>query len=211
MIFWILLLFILTSSFSGSFAVNVTQSSYQAEENHNITLEWTFTTNTQLSLNYFSTLCQLITDVRQSVLFHIHDGVEVPESQDEQFAGRVQWDKDVLREGRLRLHVSRLRTADSGLYQCDVFTRDGPNSRQCHLNVTGSMADGLAKRWRAGSSSNQRMAVGKSRNLSNCQAQKLAEDQQLQNLQSASQNLLTHPVTDRLSIQSLQSSTPSMS
>ncbi|XP_054483108.1 uncharacterized protein LOC129115993 isoform X1 [Anoplopoma fimbria] len=136
MIFWILLLFILTSSFSGSFVVNVTQSSYQAEENHNITLEWTFTTNTQRSSNYFSTLCQLFTDVRQSVLFHIHEGVEVPESQDEQFAGRVQWDKDVLREGRLRLHVSRLRTADSGLYQCDMLTRDGKNSRQCHLNVT---------------------------------------------------------------------------
>ncbi|XP_054483101.1 uncharacterized protein LOC129115990 [Anoplopoma fimbria] len=136
MIFWILLLFILTSSFSGSFAVNVTQSSYQAEENHNITLEWTFTTNTQRSSNVFHTLCQLITDVKHSVLFHIHGGVEVPESQDEQFAGRVQWDKDVLREGRLRLHVSRLRTADSGLYVCDVFTRDGPNSRQCHLNVT---------------------------------------------------------------------------
>ncbi|XP_054483102.1 uncharacterized protein LOC129115992 [Anoplopoma fimbria] len=136
MIFWILLLFILTSSSSGSFVVNVTQSSYQAEENHNITLEWTFTTNTQRSSNYFSTLCQLFTDVRHSVLFHIHDGVEAPESQDEQFAGRVQWDKDVLREGRLRLHVSRLRTADSGLYLCDVLTRDGANSRQCHLNVT---------------------------------------------------------------------------
>ncbi|XP_054483119.1 uncharacterized protein LOC129115996 [Anoplopoma fimbria] len=136
MIFWILLLFILTSSSSGSFVVNVTQSSYQAEENHNITLEWTFTTNTQRSSNVFHTLCQLITDVRHSVLFHIHDGLEVPESQDEQFAGRVQWDKDVLREGRLRLHVSRLRTADSGRYLCDVFTRDGANSRQCHLSVT---------------------------------------------------------------------------
>ncbi|XP_054482729.1 uncharacterized protein LOC129114870 isoform X2 [Anoplopoma fimbria] len=136
MIFWILLLFILTSSSSGSFVVNVTQSSYQAEENHNISLEWTFTTNTQRSTNVIHTLCQLFTDVRQSVLFHILDGVEVPESQDEQFAGRVQWDKDVLREGRLRLHVSRLRTADSGLYLCDVFTRYGANSRQCHLNVT---------------------------------------------------------------------------
>ncbi|XP_054457498.1 uncharacterized protein LOC129093486 isoform X2 [Anoplopoma fimbria] len=136
MIFWILLLFILTSSFSGSFVVNVTQSSYQAEENHNITLEWTFTTNTQRSSNVFHTLCRLFTDVRVSVLFHIHEGVEVPESQDEQFAGRVQWDKDVLREGRLRLHVSRLRTADSGLYLCDMRTRDGKKSGQCHLNVT---------------------------------------------------------------------------
>ncbi|KAI3375623.1 hypothetical protein L3Q82_003938 [Scortum barcoo] len=48
----------------------------------------------------------------------LHEGVEVPESQDEHFAGRVQFDKDVLREGRIRLHVSRLRTDDSGLYHC---------------------------------------------------------------------------------------------
>ncbi|KAA8589931.1 hypothetical protein FQN60_013296 [Etheostoma spectabile] len=55
-------------------------------------------------------------------------GVEVPWSQDEHFAGRVHWDKDVLTEGRLRLHVSRLRTEDSGLYKCYVETSHGRSS-----------------------------------------------------------------------------------
>ncbi|XP_028420467.1 uncharacterized protein LOC114546022 [Perca flavescens] len=138
MICSILLLIILTSCVSGTFVVNVTQTSYQAEENHHITLEWTFTTNPHTSYNSLFIFCELITDLRPSVLFHLHKGVEVPESQDEQFAGRVQWDKDVLREGQLRLHVSRLRTEDSGLYVCDVILNYRSNSGKCRLNVTAA-------------------------------------------------------------------------
>ncbi|XP_039678534.1 uncharacterized protein LOC120573119 isoform X1 [Perca fluviatilis] len=138
MICSILLLIILTSCVSGTFVVNVTQTSYQAEENHHITLEWTFTTNPHTSSNSLNIFCELFTDLRPSVLFHLHEGVEVPESQDEQFAGRVQWDKDVLREGRLRLHVSRLRTEDTGLYKCQVITSYGRNSGKCWLNVTAA-------------------------------------------------------------------------
>ncbi|XP_035850240.1 uncharacterized protein LOC116041925 isoform X5 [Sander lucioperca] len=138
MICSILLLIILTSCVSGTFVVNVTQTSYQAEENHDITLEWTFTTNPHSSSNSLNIFCELLTDLRTTVLFHLHEGVEVPESQDEQFAGRVQWDKDVLREGRLRLHVSRLRTEDSGLYLCDILTDYGSNSGRCWLNVTAA-------------------------------------------------------------------------
>ncbi|XP_068564214.1 uncharacterized protein [Cebidichthys violaceus] len=136
MICWILLLFILTSCDCAPLVVNVTQSSYQAEENHNITLEWTFTTRTDGSLKSIYIFCEMLTDVRAFILFHLQKGVEVSESQDEQFAGRVQFDKDVLREGRLRLHMSRLRTNDSGLYLCEVKTGDGESSRTCHLNVT---------------------------------------------------------------------------
>ncbi|KAF3837498.1 hypothetical protein F7725_004962 [Dissostichus mawsoni] len=67
----------------------------------------------------------------------IYKGDELPESQDPQFAGRVQWDKDVLTEGRLTLHVSRLRTNDSGFYPCAILVRpDGSNSRRCWLSVT---------------------------------------------------------------------------
>ena len=95
--------------------MNVTQTSYQAEENHNITLDWMFSTRTHSSPNSLFIYCELLADLRPSVLFHLHEGVDVPESQDQQFTGRVQCDEDVLREGRLRLHVSRLRTDDSGL------------------------------------------------------------------------------------------------
>ncbi|XP_034063546.1 myelin-oligodendrocyte glycoprotein-like isoform X2 [Gymnodraco acuticeps] len=138
MIFLILLLLFLTPCVSGIFVVNVTQTSYQAEENQNITLEWTFSTRRETSLRSISTFCQLFTEGRYSVLFHLHQGVESPESQDPQFAGRVQWDKDVLTEGRLTLHVSRLRTSDSGLYVCKVFTDYGRNNGRCWLNVTAA-------------------------------------------------------------------------
>ncbi|KAL7375109.1 hypothetical protein ABVT39_012068 [Epinephelus coioides] len=132
----ILLLINLTSCVCGTFVVNVTQTSYQAEENHNITLEWMFTTKPGSSLHSLYIYCELKTDLRSSGLFHLHGGVEV--QTDEQFTGRVQCDKDVLREGRLRLHVSRLRTDDSGLYMCEVDTRYGGSTATCRLNVTAA-------------------------------------------------------------------------
>ncbi|XP_041841217.1 uncharacterized protein LOC121639788 [Melanotaenia boesemani] len=142
MICRMLLLLILCSSVcAATFVVNVTQSSYQAEENHNITLEWTFTTKPDVSWRFLFIICNLITDNRVFTLYHVHDGVEVPESQGGQFAGRVQSDKDVLREGRIRLHVSRLRTNDSGLYVCKVKTDYGFNSEKCQLNVTGELRE----------------------------------------------------------------------
>ncbi|XP_044040001.1 uncharacterized protein LOC122870162 isoform X2 [Siniperca chuatsi] len=122
---------------AGTFVVNVTQSSYQAEENEDITLEWTFTTKPDSS-NSLNIFCDLTTDHKDSVLYHLHEGVEVPESQDGQFAGRVQCDRDVLREGRLRLHVSRLRTEDSGLYLCEVRTTYGGGVGESRLNVTAA-------------------------------------------------------------------------
>ncbi|XP_030609075.1 uncharacterized protein LOC115796784 [Archocentrus centrarchus] len=137
MICRILLLLILTSCVSGSFVVNVTQTSYQAEENHNITLEWTFTTNPGRSIKSLNILCDLIADRKLSVLYHVREGVEVSESHAERFSGRVQSDKDALREGRIRLQVSRLRTDDSGLYLCEVNTDDGFGINRCELNVTG--------------------------------------------------------------------------
>ncbi|XP_033182511.1 uncharacterized protein LOC117153042 isoform X2 [Anabas testudineus] len=136
MIFRILLLINLISCVSGTFVVNVTQTSYQAEENHNITLEWTFTIRPHRSLSFIFIYCELIADDRVSVLFYLCDGVRVSESQDQQFSGRVQFDKDVLREGRIRLQLSRLRTNDSGLYLCEVRTVYGGNLARCKLNVT---------------------------------------------------------------------------
>ncbi|XP_033988566.1 CD276 antigen-like isoform X2 [Trematomus bernacchii] len=139
MIFLILLLLFLTSCVSGTFVVNVAQTSYQAEENQNITLEWTFSSRRKTSLRSISIICEMLTETRTYVLFHLLRGVESPESQDPEFSGRVQWDKDVLTEGRLTLHVSRLRANDSGKYECEILVRpDGSNSRRCWLNVTAA-------------------------------------------------------------------------
>ncbi|KAL4007551.1 hypothetical protein ACER0C_001403 [Sarotherodon galilaeus] len=138
MICRILLLIILTSCVSGSFVVNVTQTSYQAEENHNITLEWTFTTKPDRSTKTLNILCELFISDKSSVLYHVHEGVEVSESQDAKFSGQVQSDKDALREGRIRLQLSRLRTDDSGLYLCEVNTDYGFSVGRCRLNVTAA-------------------------------------------------------------------------
>lgn len=121
---------------AGPFVVNVTQSSYQAEENHSVTLEWTFTTNTERPSDSPDVLCELLTDIRPFALLYVQDGVQNPKYQDERFAGRVQWDQDLLRGGRVRLHVSRLRTSDSGRYLCEVLTSYGMNFETCWLNVS---------------------------------------------------------------------------
>ncbi|XP_026181984.1 butyrophilin subfamily 1 member A1-like [Mastacembelus armatus] len=91
-----------------------------------------------MSLSAVYIYCELITVNKNPVLFDLHEGVEVPEYQDKQFSGRVQFDKDILREGRVRLHVSRLRTEDSGLYRCSVKTDIGASSGKCRLKVTAA-------------------------------------------------------------------------
>lgn len=135
----LLLLLGLTSCVcAGTFVVNVTQTSCQEEEGRNVTLEWTFTTEDISSPTSINVFCKFITRRKILTLFEVRKGVEAPESQDEPFAGRVQFDKDVLREGRVRLHLSRLRTEDSGLYRCDVLTKHGVGVKTCRLNVTAA-------------------------------------------------------------------------
>ncbi|XP_042257168.1 uncharacterized protein LOC121889352 [Thunnus maccoyii] len=116
---WIL--FILTSSVCGILVVKGAQTFYQAEENDNITIKWDSQTKTDMSHTNLDCVLQS-KPVR--TFYQMKNGVEVPESQDEQFAGRVQCDEDALREGRIRLHLSRVTTDDSGDYWCDLASYD---------------------------------------------------------------------------------------
>ncbi|XP_039466460.1 uncharacterized protein LOC116319334 isoform X1 [Oreochromis aureus] len=131
---WTLIVYL--SSVKGSFVVDVTQSSYQAEENHNITLEWTFTTKPDTPISALEILCYLNNGHKELTLYYLHDGVEFSEVQDEKFSRRVQSDKDALREGRIRLQLSRLRTEDSGLYLCEVDTGYGHGYSSCRVTVS---------------------------------------------------------------------------
>ncbi|XP_038164181.1 uncharacterized protein LOC119798684 [Cyprinodon tularosa] len=136
MILLLLIINISSCLCAPTFVVNVAQSSYQVEQNHNITLEWTFTTRPQGSWTKLDVICSRLAPLRASVLYQVHDGVEVSESLDEQFSGRVQMDKDVLREGRIRFHISRLTTGDSGLYVCNIRTDYGEGFAECCVTVT---------------------------------------------------------------------------
>ncbi|XP_034425260.1 uncharacterized protein LOC117752176 [Hippoglossus hippoglossus] len=126
---------------AGTLVVNVKQPRYDAKVDDNVTLEWTFTAETSRSSNALSIICDQTVDRRDSkILYHLHKGIEVQRSQDKQFSGRVQCDEDILREGRLRLHVSRIRSEDSGQYVCEVNRNNDGNYGKCQL-VVGKAAD----------------------------------------------------------------------
>uniref|UniRef100_A0A667ZML9 B30.2/SPRY domain-containing protein n=1 Tax=Myripristis murdjan TaxID=586833 RepID=A0A667ZML9_9TELE len=110
---------------AGLLQVNVSQAVYQAEENSNITMEWTFTPIRPLTdlRIYFSFWVSEYGPFKW--VYYLLSGVDYSEGQDEQFTGRVQLDKDEMRKGSIRLHLSSLRTNDSGIYECQVSTSDG--------------------------------------------------------------------------------------
>ncbi|XP_029931859.1 CD276 antigen homolog isoform X2 [Myripristis murdjan] len=134
----ILLLVVLTASVcAGSSFLNVRQTSYEAEENRNIMMEWIFTPNLTLtSLNIYCAFW--LSDEISKTVYHFVKGVEQPESQDQQFAGRVHFDQNDFTKGNIRLHLSRLRTEDSGIYQCEVFTLYEGGVNECSLSVTAA-------------------------------------------------------------------------
>ncbi|XP_029932281.1 butyrophilin subfamily 2 member A2-like isoform X3 [Myripristis murdjan] len=141
MISSLLLLLVLTSSVCGRIVVNVSQTVYQAVENSNIMMEWIFTPI--ITLTNLNIYCMFwwSDDRTSKTLYHLQGGVEHPESQDEQFAGRARWDREDLGKGHVRLHLSRLRINDSGIYRCEVFTEDNDDDggfSECLLNVTAA-------------------------------------------------------------------------
>ncbi|XP_029932694.1 uncharacterized protein LOC115376982 [Myripristis murdjan] len=134
----ILLLLVLTPSVCETLVMSVSQISYQAEENSSITMEWTFTPIIPLT-NLIVYCWFWLPDRRTSkTLYHLQGGVEHPESQDEQFAGRARWDREDLGKGLVRLHLSRLRINDSGIYRCEVFTEGDGGFSEFFLNITAA-------------------------------------------------------------------------
>ncbi|KAK2863244.1 hypothetical protein Q5P01_002777 [Channa striata] len=104
-IIWILLVIVLTSfcEAKGSDAI--------------FTMRWDSQIEADLSLA--NLVCFFQTELSK-VVYHMTEGVEYPESQHEQFAGRVHLDRDALKEGRVRLHLSRVTAEDSGEYSCEL-------------------------------------------------------------------------------------------
>ncbi|XP_076019282.1 uncharacterized protein LOC143010679 [Genypterus blacodes] len=131
----ILLLIILIAYTFGTFVVKVTHPYYEAEERQNITMGWNFP---PVPFSSLSVGCVMAND--DLCIFHLRNGEEVPGCQHQQFAGRLQCDKDALREGRLTIHLSRLRTEDSGDYLCEIHTADVGAYGQSRLKVTVTTA-----------------------------------------------------------------------
>ncbi|KAI3375601.1 hypothetical protein L3Q82_003921 [Scortum barcoo] len=111
----------------------VKRTLYQAEENEDVTIRWDSHTKTDMSRTILVCFLQ---SKPLKVLYEMINGVEVPESQHQQFAGRVQCDEDAMREGRVRLHLSRVRTDDSGNYWCDLAANYDELLRRWVLKTT---------------------------------------------------------------------------
>ncbi|XP_037615408.1 uncharacterized protein LOC119482075 isoform X2 [Sebastes umbrosus] len=135
MICRILLLISLTSCVSGMFEPQNTALKHQAAEGNNITVEWRFSARTDISVPSLKIHCVFVLGLK--VFYHLDNSVN--ESLHEQFAGRTQCDKDALRTGRVRLHLSRVRTNDSGLYLCRMATGFGRKVKQFSLNITAAV------------------------------------------------------------------------
>lgn len=119
-----------------------TATFFEAKEDDNITIR--LDSQLQADVSLADVMCVFHSDVTK-ILFKTIRGVEDSESQHEQFAGRVQTDRDALRGGRIRLHLSRVTAEDSGSYRCDV---------------AADYNDSL-KRWRLETNENFVLSVGR--------------------------------------------------
>ncbi|MEQ2189625.1 hypothetical protein GOODEAATRI_027122 [Goodea atripinnis] len=100
---------------------------YTAKENKNITIEWSTQMKTDWTL--INMICEFYSD-NLKILYETMNGSS--KSPDEQFVGRVHLDIDAPREAKIRLHLSRLKTKDSGNYCC----------------LMNANYDSVTKRWR---------------------------------------------------------------
>ncbi|CAJ1085788.1 uncharacterized protein LOC122870174 isoform X10 [Xyrichtys novacula] len=142
-----LLLMALSVCVSGTLVAKVANSSYQAEVDEDLIMEWTFTPRPDSSLKDLYIFCYMFNPQKYSVLLELRKGAEVPEGQAKEFVGIVQYDKEVLREGKIRLHVSSLRTEDSGWYLCDVYPEYGNNLGRFYISVSGTLVVNVGHRF----------------------------------------------------------------
>ncbi|XP_041841271.1 uncharacterized protein LOC121639805 isoform X2 [Melanotaenia boesemani] len=106
---------------------------YNAKENDNITIKWDSQIKTDMTHTNMNFL--LLSDPPK-LLYEMIRGNDTVEMPHQQFVGRVQCDKDALREGRIRLHLFRVRTEDSGNYTFDLAANYDRTMRKWVLEMS---------------------------------------------------------------------------
>ncbi|KAF3698026.1 Programmed cell death 1 ligand 1 [Channa argus] len=106
---WIILLLSLTCGSSADF--------HETQERNNITISWDSNISSDLSLA--SLVCVFLSEPPK-IWYQMINGVEILGSQDQQFAGRIQLDREAMTEGRVNLHVSTITAEDAGNYLCEL-------------------------------------------------------------------------------------------
>jgi len=113
--------------------------SYRAQEGGSVTFEWLFSPPAVVAAVKIHCLAL----APPKVFFHLDRRAD--EAPHQQFAGWVRCDRDALGTGRVRLRLSGVRAADSGLYLCRMATGSGRKATQFTLQVTGESANRKGK------------------------------------------------------------------
>lgn len=79
-------------------------------------------------------MCEFRSDSIKIVCETIGGTWSVP---DEQFAGRIHFDKDAPRESEIRLHLTRVQRDDSGNYSCFLNANFDNDTGKWRLQMTG--------------------------------------------------------------------------
>ncbi|MEQ2310104.1 hypothetical protein AMECASPLE_005511 [Ameca splendens] len=127
-----MMLITMASTLCGMFLSQNNGLFYQAEERGNVTIEWHFALKTGIKVSSLKIHCVQLPELK--VFYHLDNSFI--EAQHEQFAGRVQCDKEALKAGWVRLHLARVRTEDSAGYLCRMATGCGRKVKEFTLNIT---------------------------------------------------------------------------
>ncbi|XP_025760964.1 nectin-4-like [Oreochromis niloticus] len=73
-------------------------------------------------------------DLKEEYVLMYRDGHFVPDEQHPSFKNRVDLQDRQMKDGDLSLILKNVTTADSGTYECRIFTR-GANCRRAHLKT----------------------------------------------------------------------------
>ncbi|XP_056225299.1 uncharacterized protein LOC130164530 [Seriola aureovittata] len=143
----LMLLLGLTSCVCGMYLVKMSPPLYDAEENGDITIGWDFQTTADMTRS--NMVCFLQSEPLK-LFYQMIKGVEAPESQHQQFAGRVQCDGDALRDARVRLHVSAVTAEDSGNYRCDLAAAYDKTTGRWELEASEKFVLNVSRRSEGG-------------------------------------------------------------
>ncbi|XP_013884156.1 uncharacterized protein LOC106532597 [Austrofundulus limnaeus] len=104
---------------------------YEVTENKNLTIRWNTPMKSDVTL--MNMMCEFHSD-HVKVLYETIQGV--PVAADEQFAGRVQFDRKAPKEAEIRLHLSRVTAQDAGSYVCFLVGNYDQNAMRWRLEMT---------------------------------------------------------------------------
>ncbi|XP_069043236.1 programmed cell death 1 ligand 1-like isoform X2 [Lepisosteus oculatus] len=120
--------------FPALFTVDMTESSFLAEFRGNVTMECRFPTGGGETLSSLRVYWHRILPEPLLEVYKLESGKEDLSTQHPRYKGRVNLQKDRLKQGQAVLQMSNLTISDSGKYRC-IVEQGGADYKEATLNV----------------------------------------------------------------------------